>query len=209
MERHEYKGQGKCGAVPDRFACVEARPVLSRLPARPSSRSVAMPLPHLRRSLFPVIMSGNFARQPVPCHPGRCVFRLCARTAYAGHADTSHIVKRWSSCVSGGAPGASDSADPMILVNVMGTVQYGHVEAKPPPVAEMLVKGFAAAILPSLGIKIQLSIRISGDTIARNTVCQGRSSPRGQNLVIKLFSSNLFVLIFSSRYRKTRFILIY
>ena len=33
-------------------------------------------------------------------------------------------------------------------------------------------------------ITIQVSIRISGDTIARNTVCQGRSSPRGQNLVL-------------------------
>lgn len=41
-----------------------------------------------------------------------------------------------------GAGVAGNEEDPMILVSVMGTVQYGHLEAKPPPDARPFCQSF-------------------------------------------------------------------
>jgi len=46
--------------------------------------------------------------------------------------------------VLAGAGTAGKEEDPMILVSVMGTVQYGQLEAKPPPDARPFCQSFVS-----------------------------------------------------------------
>ena len=52
----------------------------------------------------------------------------------------------FGSFTAGAIPAGQEAPDPMILVSVMGTVQYGQLEAKPPPEARPFAQTFVRTV---------------------------------------------------------------